>query len=231
MNSFEIPFKFKNRLNKGDSQDYQNIGPTEIQEVINKAALGLARRTLHGFNQFREGKEGSKTRISDFQVLLKTKRLSGSHKDIFFISGKIPTDYFEHSQVTGIVDKKECISVTIPSDLIETSNVNTYLSSGDKQPSFDFEQSFHTLQENKIKFYHNNDFTVKELEFVYYKKPQFIEIPGAFISTGGIGKNMEIEFKDDLMEIIIDEAVRIKAEDIESLNRQQLSKQSVETDI
>ena len=72
---------------------------------------------------------------------------------------------------------------------------------------------------------------MKEIELNYYKSPQYIQIPGAFLVGGGIGKDMKCELKDDLMEIVIDEAVRIKAADIESLNRMTTAEKSVDKNI
>ena len=65
-----IQLKIKQRLNKLDSQDYDNLECWHIVEAFNKAQVEWCRRQLHGFNQFKEGDEQSNRRIDDLQILL-----------------------------------------------------------------------------------------------------------------------------------------------------------------
>jgi hypothetical protein len=46
-----IVLKVKQRLNKLDSQDYDNLETWQIIEAFNKAQVGWCRRNLHGINQ------------------------------------------------------------------------------------------------------------------------------------------------------------------------------------
>jgi hypothetical protein len=54
-----IEIKVKQRLNKLDSQDYDNIQCWQIVEAFNKAQVEWVRRQLHGTNAFKEGDESS----------------------------------------------------------------------------------------------------------------------------------------------------------------------------
>lgn len=65
-----IQIKFRQRLNKIASNDYDNIECWQIVEAFNKAQIEWCRRNLHGNNMFQEGDEMSKRRIDDLQVLL-----------------------------------------------------------------------------------------------------------------------------------------------------------------
>ena len=67
-----IQIKFRQRLNKIASDDYDNIECWQIVEAFNKAQLEWCRRNLHGNNMFQEGDEVSTRRIDDLQVLLTT---------------------------------------------------------------------------------------------------------------------------------------------------------------
>ena len=53
-----ITIKVKQRLNKLDSQDYDNITCWQIVESFNKAQVEWSRRQLHGVNVLKEGDEG-----------------------------------------------------------------------------------------------------------------------------------------------------------------------------
>jgi hypothetical protein len=77
MNNNTLQVKFKQRLNKIDSQDYDNIKSWEIAEAFNKAQLEWCRRQLAGTNMRKEGDEMSKRRIDDLSLLLKTVKLEG----------------------------------------------------------------------------------------------------------------------------------------------------------
>jgi len=228
MRSLTANLRIENALNKLSTGANQNIASWKKQEAVNKAVLDLCRRQIHGANQFREGKEASVVRVDDLQVLLKVQKLSGSDKGLFFLSSKLPTDYFGYSRVTPICSKDTCTNIRIPSILIEDSNVDVYLTDGEKQPSFDFEQSFHTLAGGRVRMYHNKDFIVNELELSYYKLPQYIEFPNTPLPTGGVGKDMEWEFKEDFCHLIIEEAISILAANIQDANTLQVASQKVE---
>jgi len=77
MNNNTLQVKFKQRLNKIDSQDYDNIKSWEIAEAFNKAQIEWCRRQLAGTNMRKEGDEMSKRRIDDLSLLLKTVKLEG----------------------------------------------------------------------------------------------------------------------------------------------------------
>ena len=68
-----ITIKVKERINKLDSQDYDNIECWMIVEAFNKAQVEWTRRQLHGINQVREGDEQSTRRKDDLQILLVTE--------------------------------------------------------------------------------------------------------------------------------------------------------------
>tara|TARA_B100000902_G_C27207095_1_gene862253 strand:- start:169 stop:1215 length:1047 start_codon:yes stop_codon:yes gene_type:complete len=77
MNNTTLQIKFKQRLNKIASNDFDNIECWQIVEAFNKAQISWCRRQLHGTNQYREGDEASKRRIDDLQVLLTSRDLAG----------------------------------------------------------------------------------------------------------------------------------------------------------
>ena len=76
MNNNTLQLKIKQRLNKLDSNDYDNIEKWQIVEAFNKAQKDWCRRQLHGTNQKSEGDEQSIRRIDDLQILLTDKELS-----------------------------------------------------------------------------------------------------------------------------------------------------------
>ena len=209
----QISAKINLRLNKSSSDDYDNLWPYVKSEAFNKAVNDWVRRQYRGNNQKQEGDEESVARVDDLQFLLKPDFLTIRDKGIFVETNKLPSDYLYHKRVTPYVSKGVCSDITIKSHLREEANVDELISS---LPSFDFEETFHTLIGNKIHLYHNKQFIVDRLQLTYYRKPKVYDFKKLDDVT---------EFKDDVAEIITDEACKIIASDIESLNQKALAEQ------
>ena len=100
MNNTTLQLKFRQRLNKIASDDYDNIECWQIVEAFNKAQIEWCRRQLHGTNAMKEGDEMSKRRIDDLQILLTTQTLVGTTFNDFFQSNNWPTNYLEYKRVS-----------------------------------------------------------------------------------------------------------------------------------
>jgi hypothetical protein len=118
--------------------------------------------------------------------------------------------------------KKDCCNkrrMTIY--LAEEGNLNQLLRDKSKQPNFEWSETFATLIDNTVHIYTNNDFDVESGDLVYYRQPVKIQIQGCVDPYTGQASpvNVDSEFKDDIVELIIDEAAAILAGDIESGNQ------------
>lgn len=230
MNVALVFIKVQERLNKLASSDYDSLQCWQIREAFNKAQLEWVRRQIIGANQLQEGDEETKNKVDDLQILLKPFELLGKNKKDYFESNKLPTDFFFSKRVTPIVHKGGCTGVRITSFQREEANVDTYLSDWSTQPSFDFEQTFHTYLTNKIRIYTNGDFKVEKADIIYYRYPREIDFESCARVDGKHPRNIDPEFKDDIVEIIIDETVSILAGDIESPNQVAIPKQRAQID-
>ena len=214
-----LSIKIKQRLNKLDSQDYDNIECWQIVEAFNKAQVEWARRQLHGINQVREGDEESNRRKDDLQILLDTQSLSVSNQQVFY-TGSIPADYLQWKRVDTYAKKNCCDHRRMTIYLAEEANVNQLLRDKAKQPNFEWGETFATLKNNFVNIYTNEDFEIESAALTYYRQPVKIQIQGCVDPYTGVQSpaNVQCEFKDDIIELIIDEAVSILAGDIESGN-------------
>jgi len=224
-----IILKVKQRLNKLDSQDYDNIEQWEIVEAFNKAQVEWARRQLHGLNVKQEGDEQSTRRKDDLQVLLKTEPLVIQKRKLYY-DGDVPEDYLQWKRVDITAAQDCCESSHMMVYLAEEGNVGELLRDDSKKPSFEWRETFATLKDNKVLIYTNDDFELSEASFTYYKQPIRIEITGQFNPyTGAVAAvDVESEFKDDIIELIIDETVSILGGDIESPNQMGRGMQTAE---
>ena len=220
MTNSVITVKMKQRLNKLDSQDYDNIECWQIVESFNKAQVEWTRRQLHGINITKEGDEQSTRRKDDLQVLLVTDSLNLFNKEYYF-RGTIPADYLQWKRVDVYAKKGCCDKRRMTVYLAEEGNLNQLLRDKAKQPNFEWAETFATLKGNGVNIYTNGEFEVQSTELIYYRQPIKIQIQGCVDPYTGVASAVEVncEFKDDIIEVIIDEAVAILAGDIESGNQ------------
>ena len=220
MTNSAITIKMQQRLNKLASQDYDNIECWQVVESFNKAQVEWTRRQLHGINIVKEGDEQSTRRKDDLQVLLVTDNLSLVNNDYYYRSS-IPQDYLQWKRVDVYANKGCCDKRRMTVYLAEEGNLNQLLRDKMKQPNFEWAETFATLKGNGVNIYTNNEFSIEKADLVYYRQPVHIQIQGCVDPYTGVASIAEVqcEFKDDIVELIIDEAVSILAGDIESGNQ------------
>lgn len=227
MTNNKVQIKVKQRCNKIDSKDYDNLECWVIQEAMNKAQLEWCRVQLHGGNPYREGAEQSIRRVDDLQKLLTTYKLNGVGNDLYFESKNLPSDYFEFNKVLLKGTNSICKPQSIKVFLTEEANVEVLLQDENYQPSFKWRETFNTLIDNKVRIYTNGDFKVSEASLVYYRLPREVQILGCVNLNDGTPYTVDqtCEFKDDITELIIDLAASIITGDLESIQTQRLSAQ------
>ena len=212
-----IVIKVKQRINKLDSQDYDNIECWQIVESFNKAQVEWSRRQLHGLNIVKEGDEQSTRRKDDLQVLLMNDPITMTDKKDFF-SGSVPTDYLQWKRVDVFACHDCCKDRRMTVYLAEEGNLNQLLRDKAKRPNFEWAETFATLINNQVHIYTNNEFEISDASLTYYRQPRQIQIQGCVdpYTNQESAINIESEFKDDIIELIIDETVSVLAGDIES---------------
>ena len=226
-----LRIKIKQRLNKLSSNDFDNIENWQFLEAFNKAQIEWVRRQLHGNNIFKEGDELSKRRIDDLQILLEELPLTGIVEDRYFETNNFPVDtYLEYKRVSAKASNECCTdarSMTVY--LAEEANVELIYRDELKRPDFEWGETFCTIIGNAIRIY-RRDFNIIEPVLTYYRKPRIVEFVGvlnpytATVSTADV----LCEFKDDIVELIIDETAALIAGDIENMIQMQREQQSAE---
>ena len=177
MNNNTLQLKIKQRLNKLDSNDYDNIEKWQIVEAFNKAQKDWCRRQLHGTNHKSEGDEQSIRRIDDLQILLTDKELSLNNKGLYSQSEVLPADYFQWKRIDISGNSKCCPrGKNFVVYLAEEANVNELLRDELRKPSYEWGETFCTLKDNRVNIFTNTEFEVTKANLVYYRLPRNIEI-------------------------------------------------------
>jgi hypothetical protein len=224
-----IEIKVKQRLNKLDSQDYDNIQCWQIVEAFNKAQVEWVRRQLHGTNAFKEGDESSNRRKDDLQRLLVLENLSLGKRDLYYDS-PLPANYLAWKRVDVYANKECCDKRKMVVYLAEEDDLSLLLRDKAKEPSFEWGETFATLMDNGVKIYTNDKFEIPNASLTYYRQPVRVQFLNCSDPYTGAASTADVlcEFKDDIIELIIDDAVSILAGDIESTNQYTRNSQSSE---
>lgn len=218
-----LQIKIKQRINKLDSSDYDNIFCWQIQEAFNKAQREWVRRQIEGINQKKEGRESSSQKVADLQQLLVSWTSTFIDKGLYYESCDFPLDYLIFSRISAFAVKKGscCPPRRLNIYPTEESNVDVLLRDVNKRPSWNYGESIYTLFGNKIRIYTNKGNSdgldkIKKSEIIYYRKPVPVQFKDCVdTETGNISlDDVLCEFKDGIVELIIDDAAAILAGDL-----------------
>ena len=113
--------------------------------------------------------------------------------------------------------------------LAEEANVELIYRDELKRPDFDGGETFCTLIGNTIRIY-RKDFTIVEPVLTYYRKPRLVEFENVINPYTALPSPTDVicEFKDDIVEILIDETAALIAGDIENMIQMQREQQLAE---
>ena len=232
MNNSTVQIKVQERLNKLASNDYDNIECWQIVEAFNKGMIEWVRRQIRGGNIYQDGDEQSSRRIDDLQRILLQIKLSIQDRGIYYETvNELPDNYLEFKRI-DVKSVNDCCEEPRVMDvyLAEEDNRAQLLRDEMKKPSFEWATTFATLISNKARVFTNDDFKLEDAQLTYYRFPINIQIENCVDPYTGVVStaNVECEFKDDIIELLIDEAVTIIAGDIESGGQQGRGSESAE---
>jgi len=224
-----VILKVKERLNKLDSLDYDNIEDWQIVEAVNKGQLGWVRRQLTSLNPQRQGDEQSRRRVDDLQVLLDTIPTTFIDRDLYYES-PFPDDYLAFKRI-DMKAVSECCAKPQPFKvwLAEELNATDLMRDPERKPSWDWTETFATLAANKTKVW-KEGFTATSISLTYYRMPRKMEVAGSSNPYTLVNStvDVELEFKEDIVELIISEACAIIAGDIENMPQAQRNTQDAD---
>lgn len=225
MNNNLVKIKIEQRLNKLSSSDFDNITCWQMAEAINKAQIELVRNQVHGNNLRREGDESTKVLIDDLQKILTFRNLTSSEFDDFYQTESLPSNYLHWKKISVKGKNSCCPDKSFRVRLAEVANEDELLNSELKKPNFKFAETFATISSNRIKIFTGGDFSLNSPRLDYYRKPVEIQFNNCININTGVKytSDVELEFKDDFVELILDRAVSILAGDIESITQHQLN--------
>jgi len=230
ISSLDIALKIRQRLNKVDTQDDENLPLYVIVEAYNKGQLNVVNKLSSKNNIYKTGIESTTFRVDDLQCLINSEShiLSTTKKDGFYLTEKIPEDYLRYIRTTCIAKSNVCEAKELKIYLQEESNLNTLLDNELVNPSFEWAETIGTIAGDKIKVFTQNKFEINKVYLTYLRKPRLIDLVGYIKKDGSPSTNIDPELPDDLVEMSIDEACRILSGDMQNQFSNQISQQNLQ---
>lgn len=196
MTSQEAYIKFLIKINKGSTQFNATVDRSVFCSLYNEAQ----RRWLN-----KNTPELNSDDIANVQSIIVNEILTPVDVKQEYVAFDLPPTWFSSADCYCIANKKECKKIKINLYQVRSINVRRLLADDSTYPSFEFEESFYTIEDNKIKVY-KGDFDIHSLSFTYYKEPKDISIEGGVNIDGSPMIAANPELADIFVDQIISEA-------------------------
>lgn len=194
--SQEAYFKFLVKINKGSTQFNATVDRSAFCSLYNESQ----RRWLN-----KNTPETTSDEINNVQSIIVNKVLPPLTVTSEFVTFDLPKDWFNSADCYVLANQKKCKKRVINLYQVRSISVRKLMTDDNSNPSFDFEESFYTIENDKIKVY-KKDFSIVNLSFGYYKEPKNIEIEGGVRPDNTPMSNINPELADIFVDQIISEA-------------------------
>lgn len=230
MTAAEVIIKVKQRVNKADTDDFDNLSLFSIVEAYNKAQLNVVNYITGQTNLLKQGAEASFRGIDRLSTLLnKTPwTLNVTKENDYWYSEPFPDDYFKYraSYSEGFTPK--CAGKKIFHIPVEEANIHLITKNENQNASFEWAEAPVTIAESQLKIFTEDKFDIRKAYLTYYRYPIQMDIAGYINKDGNPSTTVDPELSDDVVEMCIDEAVRIIQGDIQNAFGIQVAAQNLQ---
>jgi len=114
----------------------------------------------------------------------------------------LPLNYFNLSSLKVFGSKQSCKDVRLFTHEIKNDNVEEYLADCHNEPSFDYQETFYTLNSGTVSVYFKN-FDITKTHLSYYRYPTEVNISGFIDLEGNDTVDIDPEFSDRIVHRIL----------------------------
>lgn len=198
-------YKIDMMLNKVSNLEHQSIPNEDKILALNQAQIQLIKSKIDFNNLLGIGTDGFKKRYQDLQNLIVSfEELSVTpdpsaypayQADLTTTSKQymLPLDAYV------ICDKDECqnrvVTVARP---VKHGDLSTWMVNTHYVPSFEYQETFCAISNNKYIVYTDGSFTINKLYLSYLRYPQKIDVAGYIDFDGTTSINQDCELADYL---------------------------------
>lgn len=203
----------KDRLNNLSTNANQNLSERAFVFAFNKMQL-------HWVEERIKIAEANQVRQEEIQHLIKEFTNAGLRLDEALVFN-LPDDYFRYNRVFGNCGNGECDQI-VDAYPREEVNGGRLLRDEFQKPSFEWQETFFTLKNNKL-YFHINDFDCEDITLIYYRCPKSISMEE--VDLDGYRVNIDPELDKTSLEEVIDLTAQLLAGDTLNPRYQTLSNQ------
>ena len=236
----EMHYEVKLKLNKIDSQDYENLIVPEIDWYLNEAQDIFIKQRYGISNNKRKGFEASQKRIDDLREIVVKGIIIPfitSSSDINAFESCLPNDYMFHIRSRIDLSKDKCgDKEAVSSVQIQHDDLNEVLNDPFYSPSFEWEEVPIVFMQSgtgelscnngTVIGYSDGTFTLTNLRLDYLRHPERISwangIAGGYTLPNGVPAAglQSCELAEHTHHEIVDLAVMIASGDLDHPNFQ-----------
>ena len=246
MDVTEMHYEVKLKLNKVDSQDYENLIVPEIDWYLNEAQNIFIKQRYGISNNKRQGFETTQKRIDDLRKLVVKGNIlpfATSSVDLNAYEACLPEDYMFHIRSRANINKEDCgQKLGVSTVQIQHDDLDTVLQDPFYSPSFEWEEipivfmqggpqgivgSDDVCPMGYVIGYSDGSFILNDLRLDYLRIPRRISWGTGVGSSSYIYPNGQLAAFNDSCELaehthheIVDIAVMIASGDLDHPNLQ-----------
>lgn len=214
----QLLYKIDQRLNKLSSNAHQEVQLEDKILALNEAQIKLIKTKYTGISVMsRIGFDGMKKRYQDIENLIvdfKKNSLTLKELDSHLNQWEAPLSelnpkYMLYGDAYVLADKGRCKDriIWVNNDLAKHADVSLLLTNSDFKPSFEYQETFNTITDNKMSIYTDGTFSPKTLHISYIRYPQEMDKEGYVKFDGSNSKDVNCELVDYLEDELLDLAV------------------------
>lgn len=201
MVSSELTYlKFLNKINKVNSQGDIACDKDRFVLIINEVKNRWVEQTL---------KVKDSILIDSLWEIVKTSKLLNGVDKRDYTEFDIPMDFYELTNSYCEAQKKNCKKKIYLRE-IKNQDKNILSFNSNYKPDFDFEWSFVSLQDGKIRIY-KDDFKILSVTVEYYQVIPDFDIEGYYDLNGNLSTNKPFLISEQF----IDQIINLAAEEFE----------------
>lgn len=180
---------------------------TEFNIAIDKPrAVALINEAKHNWAKTLIKKNKDSSLIEHIQELVVDKELLNPRKEKEYAEFDFTENLYETIGGYCLAKKDKCKQILRLREVKNQDKQLLYFDSGN-EPSFEYEWSYYTYQDNKIRVY-TKDFVVLSTTIEYYRFIEEFDIDGYIKMDGSNSTDSTINLPDDNVDQIINEAVK-----------------------
>ena len=208
-------YEIDQKLNKLSSNYHQEIPLEDKILALNEAQVSLIKNKITGFSPLPGmGLDSFKKRYEDLQNLItlyQKLNISKGDPSLNEWNSSLPVpNYMFYIDSYIIADKGRCKDriIWVNRELAKHADIRFLINNVHYSPSFEYQETFNTITDNKISIYTDGTFTPKELHLSFLKYPKYMNKEG-YIDLAGIPSNtVDCELHSYLKEELLNVAVK-----------------------